>query len=255
MVLSMERWIGKIAVVTGASSGIGAAIAGRLVKEGVKVAGLGRRVERIEENAKKLSEEKGELHAIKTDVTKEEDILNAFKWVADNLGPVSILINSAGIYRDPPLMSGKTEEWKAVIDTNVMGLCIATREAIKSMQANKIDGHILHINSYLGHKIPASPGLSIYATSKSAVTTLTETMRHELIAAGSKIKISSVSPGMVETEMTVFSKILSEERLNLLKQLASIKDEDVVDALIYNLSTPPHVQVHEMIIKPVGEMY
>lgn len=152
--------------------------------------GLARRAHLIEAKSAKLSDETGKLFGVKTDITKEQDILDAFKWIENNLGPVSILINSAGIFRDPPLLSGNTEEWKTVFDTNVLGLCIATKEAVKSMQNHKVDGHIIHINSYLGHVIPASAGLSIYAASKFSVTALTETLRQELLAAGSKIKIS-----------------------------------------------------------------
>ena len=152
--------------------------------------GLARRVQLIEEKSKTLTTSSGILHAFKTDITKEEDVLSAFKWTEENVGPVSILINCAGVFKDPSLMSGKTEEYRRVIDTNVTGLCVATREAVKTMQTNKISGHIIHMNSYLGHVIPPSPGLSIYAASKFAVTALTETLRQELLAAKSKIKIS-----------------------------------------------------------------
>jgi NADP+-dependent farnesol dehydrogenase len=154
------------------------------------VVGLARRVERVEETAKKLQGKKGKLHAVKADISKEEDILKAFKWTSDNLGPVHILVNNAGIIQETNLVGGDTEKWKSIFDTNVMGLCIATREAVKIMQDKKIDGHIIHINSTLGHGIPPLPGLNVYPASKFAVTALTETLRHELRHLGLKIKIT-----------------------------------------------------------------
>ena len=122
--------------------------------------GVARRSERIEERAKQLSGKKGKLHAIKADLTNEEDILNVFKWAKDKLGPVHILINNAGRGLYGPLTEGKTEDWKSVFDLNVLGLCIATREAVKIMKENKINGHIIHVNSVLGHQV-LYPGLSM----------------------------------------------------------------------------------------------
>ncbi|XP_060523702.1 farnesol dehydrogenase-like [Cylas formicarius] len=254
MVLSLDRWVGKVAVVTGTSAGIGAAIAEALVKSGVIVAGLARRKERTEELSKKLSGEKGKLHAVKCDVTSEEDIVQAFKWVKENLGPVSILVNNAGLAQATSLIDGDTAKWKKVLDTNVLGLCIATREAIKDMKANNIAGHIFHINSVAGHKVVAPPILNIYFASKFAVTALAETLRYEINSQNLKIRITSVSPGLVETEILEvnFGNVLD---LNAPELKIALKSEDIADAVIYALSTPPHVQVSEVTVQPVGEIY
>jgi NADP+-dependent farnesol dehydrogenase len=99
-------------------------------------------------------------------------------------------VNNAGIIQQTNLTEGDTEKWKRVLDTNVMGLCIATREAVKVMKANKIDGHIIHINSIAGHTVPNFPGLNVYPASKHAVTALTETLRQEFNHLGLKIKIT-----------------------------------------------------------------
>ncbi|KAJ3651661.1 hypothetical protein Zmor_017686 [Zophobas morio] len=252
MVLSLERWVGKVAVVTGASSGIGAAIAEFLVDNGITVAGLARRSELIEEKAKQLSAKPGKLHAIKTDMTKEEDILNAFKWTEENLGHVYILINSAGVAKDNFLRNGDTADWKQTFDVNVMGLCIATREAIKIMSANNINGHIIHINSVLGHKVVPFPGINVYIASKYAVTALTETLRQELSVIDSKIKTTSISPGLVATEMTNFDIECSEDSENILKSMPPLKTEDIAEAVGYVLSTAENVQINELTITPVG---
>lgn len=151
--------------------------------------GIARRKERIEELANELKGEKGKLYAVKADVRKEEEILEAFKWIKENAGPVHILVNSAGIFRVTSLGNGDTQMWKDVLDVNVLALCIASREAIKDMKANNVDGHIIHINSIGGHR-PGVPTSNLSGASKYCVTALTETLRQELNATGSKIKIS-----------------------------------------------------------------
>ena len=130
------------------------------------------------------------MHAFKADISKEEDILKAFKWVTENLGAPHILINNAGVIQQTTLVEGDTEMWKKIFDINVIGLSIATREAVKLMRENKIDGHIVHINSTLGHKIVYQQFSNVYPASKYAVTALTETLRQELNHLGLKIKVS-----------------------------------------------------------------
>ncbi|KAJ3660781.1 hypothetical protein Zmor_005212 [Zophobas morio] len=256
MVLSMERWKGKVAIVTGASVGIGASIVEKLVEAGLQVVGLARRSEQVEENAKKLAGKSGKLHAFKADISKEEDILKAFKWVTENLGPLHILVNNAGVVQQTNLVEGDTEKWKKIFDTNVIGLSIATREAVKIMKENKIDGHIVHINSTLGHKIVYQPFSNVYPASKHAVTALTETLRQELNHVGLKIKISSVSPGVTASELAKTNNIVFDEKVQKArKNWVRLNVEDIANGVMYVLSTPPHVQVHELIIKPLGEAF
>ncbi|KAF2902132.1 hypothetical protein ILUMI_04040 [Ignelater luminosus] len=258
MVISMERWIGKVAIITGASAGIGAAIVEQLVEAGLKVVGLARRKEKLEELAKKLEGKKGKLYAYQTDMTKEEDILEAFQWAKNNLGPIHILVNNAGIARTTNLTNGNTKFWKEILDTNVLGLCIATREAVKDMRENNVAGHIIHINSVAGHIVPYFPDLNVYSASKYAVTALTETLRQELNSIGSKIKITSISPGMVATEIVDASykgsgSSPAPELKEFVKKFPYLQANDIADGVMYVLATPPHVQVHELMIRPIGE--
>lgn len=152
--------------------------------------GLARRKQRMLDLAEKLSHASGKMYAIQTDIRNEEDILKAIEWVKSNLGPIHVLINNAGVTRNAPLIDGATDEWKNVMDTNVMGLCVATREVIRNMRANNIDGHIIHINSIAGHYPVPIPDANVYTGSKYAVTALTETLRRELLEIGSKIKVT-----------------------------------------------------------------
>lgn len=241
--------MGKVAVVTGASSGIGAAIAQELARAGLRTVGLARRVDRVEALKGSLPvQAAGRLHAFKCDITNEEDILRAFRYVAENFGGVDVLVNNAGIARDcTALMSGNSRDIREIFDTNVLGLIMCSREAFQSMKSRGSDGHIIHINSVAGHHVLDIPRQSVYSPSKFAVTALTETMRTELRIEGTKIKVTSISPGLVKTE------ILDE--IPSVSHLPMLLPEDIANAVLYVLGTPPRVQIHELTIRPVGEPF
>lgn len=192
----MERWVGKVAVVTGASSGIGAAIAIDLVKSGINVVGLARRLERVEALKDSIPETAtAKLYPMKCDLTNEDDIKNVFAWVENNLGGVDILVNNAGIIRTMNLLDqNNTEDLRATIDTNILAVVLCTREAFHSMRNRAVDGHIVHINSCAGHSIPyfvgMYPSFNIYPSTKFAVTAMTEVLRQELQSFKTKIKVT-----------------------------------------------------------------
>ncbi|XP_058834737.1 farnesol dehydrogenase-like [Topomyia yanbarensis] len=244
----MDRWVGKVAVVTGSSSGIGAATAKALVNAGMIVVGLARRVERVEALKLELKQaDRDRLHAIKCDVSKEEDILKTFKLVEEKFGGVDVLINNAGIVRDTKLIEAETQKVREVIDTNVMGLVLCSREAFKSMKKRSVDGHIVHINSVAGHLVPNFANLNIYPASKFAVTAITETMRQELRTEGTKVKVTSISPGVVKTEIIPADVVATG--------MPFLESEDIAEAVLYVVGTPPRVQIHELTIKPIGEIF
>lgn len=253
----MERWVGRVAVVTGASAGIGACLAQELVKKGLNVVGLARRVEKIEELSRNLKTTPAKLYALKCDVTKETDVKEAFKWVKSNLGGVDILINNAGGDSYNTLIDGPAENWKAIFDLNVLALSVCTKEAIQCMRDRNVDdGHVVHVNSTLGHVVPpAEVGLSMYSASKHAVTMLTEGLRQEILNLKSKIRVTSISPGLVKTDFLTSSgsKILTPE--TVYPATPHLMPEDVVEAVLFALGCPPHVQIHDMTIYPVGGRY
>ncbi|XP_069683513.1 farnesol dehydrogenase-like [Periplaneta americana] len=249
----MERWSGRVAVVTGASAGIGAAIAQELVKKGLKVVGLARREERMQELANSLKSAPGKLHPIKCDVTKEEDVKEAFKWVKDNLGGTDILVNNAGVASFNTLIDGPVENWRKIYDLNVLALCMCTKEALQSMKEKGVDdGHIIHINSIAGHKV--LDFFCLYSSSKHAVTALTEGLRCELVKQKSKIRVTSISPGAVKTEIIEVSG-LTFNKMDEYKTMPFLDSKDIADSVLYVLGTPPHVQIHELTIIPVGEPF
>ncbi|XP_050323116.1 farnesol dehydrogenase-like [Bactrocera neohumeralis] len=248
----MERWLGRVAVVTGASSGIGAACATYLADNGMLVVGLARRKERIEALRETLKPEAGQrVHAIQCDVRKEQEIVDAFKGIESEFGPVAVLVNNAGIMRGSDLVSeGNSSDLRDTIDTNVLAVAYCTREAFRAMREHGGDGHVFLINSIAGHSFSNVPGLSwnLYPSSKYAVTAMTEVYRQEFLKYNTKVKVTSISPGGVLTEILP-AHLLPEDKTGL----PLLKPEDVADALIYCLQTPPHVQIHELTIKPLGE--
>ncbi|XP_058123688.1 farnesol dehydrogenase-like [Anopheles ziemanni] len=245
----MDRWVGKVAVVTGSSSGIGAAIAKDLAKAGMITVGLARRVERIEALKNELPADAAKrLHAFKCDVSSEADIDATFKLIEEKFGGVDVLVNSAGTVRSNNLLDhGTAADLRATLDINVTGLVLCSQWAYKSMVARSFDGHIVHINSIGGHLVPNLPKFNIYTASKHAVTAITETMRQELRDAGTKIKVTSISPGIVETDIL--------EPLEGIAGMPMLQSEDISQAVLFAIGTPPRVQVHEIIIRPVGELF
>ncbi|XP_063233756.1 farnesol dehydrogenase-like isoform X2 [Bacillus rossius redtenbacheri] len=240
----MQGHHGALAGKTGASAGIGAAVARGLVARGLREAGLVRRVDKVQELGASLDGAPGQLHAVPCDLTREEDILAAFQWVDANLGGVDVLVNNAGILHVAPLANGNPEHWREIMKVNVLALSICTREALKSMKKRKVDdGHIIHINSVAGHFPSRVPGVSMYAASKHAVTALTEGLRRELVGSGSKVKVTSVSPGVVHTDM-----------VSKFGAVKGLQPEDVAASVIFSLSTPPHVQIHEVMLRGVPEV-
>lgn len=193
----MEKWHNKVAVVTGASAGIGAACCKALVDNGMVVVGLARRQERIEEmrNVWPNDETKQKrLHGIKCDVRQESDVVQAFERIVKDYGPIAVLINNAGIIQSTELVKeNNTEELRAIVDTNIMGVAFCTREAFKTMSKNPESlGHVIIINSVAGHKVIHFPGMStnMYPASKHAVTAMAEVYRHEFLLHQTKLKVT-----------------------------------------------------------------
>lgn len=248
----MERWHKRVAVVTGASSGIGASIVKYLANNGMLVVGLARRVERIEALRNAASAEaRKRIHAIRCNICNENEVIAAFKEITSKFGPIAVLVNNAGILRNSSVLAdGNTQDIRDIIETNILGVVYATREAFRSMKAHGGEGHVFLMNSVAGHKVTAgNVPMSIYAPSKYAITALTEVYRNEFNHERTKVKVTSISPGFVETE------IITQRIRDELKDFSVLSADDIADALIYCLQTPPHVQIHELTIKPLGELF
>uniref|UniRef100_A0A1B6DZK4 Dehydrogenase/reductase SDR family member 11 n=1 Tax=Clastoptera arizonana TaxID=38151 RepID=A0A1B6DZK4_9HEMI len=247
----MDRWTGRVAVVTGASSGIGAEVVKELVGQGLVVVGLARRVERIQKIAEDLREEKGVLHSLKADLTVEQDIVDAFKWIQENTSGVDILINNAGTTSFHTLTEevSTVQAWKNNFDLNVIGASICTREAVRLMKSKNLqDGIIININSISGHRV-VSRYFPMYTASKFAMTAMSECLKRELSASGSKIRVTNLCPGAVHTEFGML-----EPDFPSWFKLPYILDgillpSDIAHAVKFVLSTDPRVHIKELIIQ------
>lgn len=135
---------------------------------------MARREDRLKSLGDTLLGEKGEFYGFPTDMAKEEDIIRAFAWTNENVGPVHVLVNNAGVFRPVPLLDFRTEDAKEILDVNVLALTIATRQALKIFKDDNIDGYIININSITGHQIYDQPNLSMYSAAKFAIKALTE---------------------------------------------------------------------------------
>ncbi|XP_069124692.1 dehydrogenase/reductase SDR family member 11-like [Argopecten irradians] len=250
----MERWTGRVALITGASVGIGAALARRLVKHGMKVVGCARNVQQIQDLANELKNEKGSLTAIKCDLTKEEEILDMFAKVKAEFGGVDVCVNNAGLAHNAPILSGETQQWREMLDVNVLGLSICSREAVKLMREKGIDdGHLILLNSMSGHRIiNSSPG-HFYSATKYMVTALTECLRQELNEIESHIRVTGISPGMVYTEFQgrMFKDMSKGDAI--CTAYKTLEADDIVDSIVYALGAPGHVQVHDILLRPTEQ--
>ncbi|XP_067866433.1 dehydrogenase/reductase SDR family member 11a isoform X3 [Heterodontus francisci] len=223
----MERWKGRVALVTGASVGIGAAIARALVQHGMKVVGCARSVDKIEKLAAECESAGyvGTLVPYKCDVTSEEEILSMFSAIKTLHQGVDVCINNAGLAHPEPLLSGRTEFWRNMIDVNVMAMCICTREAYQSMKERNIDdGHIININSVVGHVTYSDAIIHFYIATKCAVTALTAGIHDELHDQKSHIRTTV------------------------------LEAEDIASAVVYALGAPLHIAIGEIIIRPVEQI-
>lgn len=190
----MERWQNKVAVVTGASSGIGAAIVLDLIENGLQVVGLARRLERVEALRERLPPEKqGNLTALPCDVSDMQSVNEAFDTIVAKFGGIDILVNNAGSLKQGQLVNMNVKEIQQILQTNVMGIVHCTQRAFKSMKERNFPGHVVLINSVAGHGVVApggTPDTNIYCPSKFAVTAMTEIYRQEFKGLDTKIKVT-----------------------------------------------------------------
>ncbi|KAL7635040.1 UNVERIFIED_CONTAM: hypothetical protein RMT77_014025 [Armadillidium vulgare] len=249
----MEKWKGRVAMVTGASSGIGAAICEDLVKHGMKVVGAARRIEKMQELGEKLKNEKGTFLPVECDVTKDEDIYALFDKIKETFGGVDVCVNNAGIVGTGlDLLNGKPEEWRQITNVNVIALCLCSKLTVNSLQERGVDdGHIINISSLAGHKVYPFGESHFYTGTKHAVQALSEGLRQELQADNSGIKLSVVSPGLVKTE--VFNHIHGSSMYDKIYEgNTSLKSEDIADLVSQILSAPPYMEVLDIIVSPRG---
>ncbi|MFS0516026.1 SDR family oxidoreductase [Nostoc sp. UIC 10607] len=240
----------KVAIITGASSGIGEATAIALAAEGAKVVIAARRSDRLEALAKRIESSGGQALPIVTDITDETQANNLIQKANAELGRVDILVNNAGIALTGNIDGGNTSDWRRMFDVNVFGLLYATHAVLPIFKAQS-GGHIVNISSVAGRL--ARAGVGIYNATKWGVNAISESLRQEVLK--DNIRVTIIEPGLVETEINNYitdpiSKQISEERRKSIKALES---DDIARAIAYAVTQPPHVNVNEILIRPTQQ--
>ncbi|MCG6134620.1 MAG: SDR family NAD(P)-dependent oxidoreductase [Nostoc sp. LLA-1] len=245
-----EKLDGKVAIITGASAGIGEATAIALAVEGAKVVIAARRGDRLEALAQKIATNGGQALPIVTDITDETQANNLIHKANAEFGRVDILVNNAGIALTGNIDGGNTSDWRRMFDVNVFGLLYATHAVLPIFKAQGV-GHIVNISSVAGRL--ARAGVGIYNATKWGVNAISESLRQEVLK--DNIRVTIIEPGLVDTEINnhitdPISKQISEERRKSIKALES---EDIARAIAYAVTQPPHVNVNEILIRPTQQ--
>ena len=230
----------KTALITGASSGIGAACAKALANKGAKVVLTGRNQTSLEQ----LSEEIGGRYMV-ADISQNDEVIKLFDEIGES---IDILVNNAGIAPKASIIEGKIESFEDLLRVNVLAVVHCCQLAIKKFDPST-GGQIINISSMSGHRVPPSGGF--YAATKFAVRAITEALRYELKIQKNKTRVSMISPGFVDTPLLDNYFKGSEEKLSELRErLEMLKPEDVANSLIHILESPNHVEIGDIMMRP-----
>jgi NADP-dependent 3-hydroxy acid dehydrogenase YdfG len=243
-----RRLNGKVALVTGASSGIGAAASRALAAEGARLAIAARRVQRLAELAGEIHEAGGEALVIETDVTDEAQATAMVTKAIQHFGRLDILLANAGVGVAAPFQNTTTQEYRRMLDVNVLGALYPIYATLPAMKRQG-DGHIAIISSGTGRYIHPS---TVYSGTKHAVSAIAESLRREIGSYG--IRVTCIEPGAVRTEFTARMRDdvrrSVEQRLGNMEQLGS---EDIAAAIVYAVTQPPRVNVNILTIYPTQQ--
>ncbi|MCZ2201666.1 SDR family oxidoreductase [Cylindrospermopsis raciborskii] len=241
----------KTVLITGASSGIGAACATVFGQENCRLILAGRRLENLECQAQQLYElYKTETHLLQLDVRDRAAVELAIGSLPSPWSEVDILINNAGLSRGlDKLYLGDIEDWEEMIDTNIKGLLYLTRYVLPGM-VDRGSGHIINLGSIAGHQ--TYPGGNVYCGSKAAVKAISEGLKLDLL--GTPIRVTSIDPGMVETEFSQVRFHGDQERAKKVYEgIKPLTAQDVADVIFFCATRPAHVNINQVILMPVDQ--
>jgi NADP-dependent 3-hydroxy acid dehydrogenase YdfG len=245
----MQNLKEKVVAVTGASAGIGKAIAIKLAENGAKVVLGARNTELLEKVAEEIKSDGGEAVFAKTDVSNKNDLVKLINIAVSQYGKLDVIINNAGVARISRIDELDTDGWDEMIDTNIKGTLYGMAAAIAVFKKQQ-SGHIINIISTSGIKIMPTQG--IYAGTKNAVRTIAEAFRQE---SDGSIRITGISPGFIKTDFSVKSVNTEDMKIaasNAVEALA-ISPEAIANAVIYAISQPKDVEVGDIVIRPAKQ--
>ena len=242
---------GKVALVTGASSGIGAATALALAGAGVKVGIAARRTDRLEELKAEITEKGGEALVIEMDVADPASVEAGVKKLIGTYGAIDILFNNAGLMPLSDIDQFKTAEWLRMVDVNVKGLLNTTATVLPQM-IKQHSGHIFNTSSIAGRKV--FKGLSVYCATKHAVTAFSDGLRME-VGQKHNIRVTCIQPGAVATELydQITDQGYRQQMDDLAQQMTFLQSADVADTIVFAAQAPAHVNVAELFVLPVEQ--
>ncbi|MGQ0376569.1 MAG: SDR family oxidoreductase [Nitrososphaerota archaeon] len=241
---------GKVAMITGASSGIGYATAIALSKGGAKIAIGARRTNLLDKLQNEITQSSGNVFSQKLDVTQKSDCDSFVKAAVKKYGTIDILVNNAGLMPLSFVKRLKVDEWDKMIDVNIKGVLYCTAAVLPYM-LEKQSGHIINISSVAGRII--FPAGSVYCATKHAVTAFSEGLRQEL-SPRSNIRVTTIEPGVVATELT--NTITDDSLKGFIentKKMETLKAEDIANAILFAIQAPSHVNVNEVLIRPTSQ--
>jgi NADP-dependent 3-hydroxy acid dehydrogenase YdfG len=242
---------GKVAAISGASSGIGEATALALAAEGAAVALAARREDRIADLAGRIEKDGGSALAVATDVTDEEQA-NAFVARAhDELGGLDVLVNNAGVMLLGPVAGAPTDQWRQMIEVNLLGLLYCTHAALPIMGAAG-SGDIVNVASVAGRT--ANFGSGVYNMTKWGVVGFSEALRQECSRAG--VRVTAIEPGWVDTELQGHNEhpaVVAGMKKAMEKVERVLDADDIARAITFAVTQPPHVSINEMLIRPTTQ--
>lgn len=240
---------GKTIVITGASSGMGAAAARHLAGKGAAVVLGARRADRIEALVAEITEQGGKAIAVATDVTKRDDLQRLVDAAVETYGRIDVLINNAGVMPLSPLERVKIDEWDQMIDVNLKGVLYGVGAALPQMISQK-SGHIINVSSVAGHKLFG--GSAVYSATKFAVRALSEGLRQEM--APHNIRTTIISPGAVKTELL---EHISEKDVQQANQLyvaeVGVPAETFARLVAFAINEPDNVGINEILFRPTAQ--
>ena len=241
---------GKVALVTGASSGIGEATAVALAAIGIKVALVARRAERLATLAKRIEERGGNALVLAADVADEAEARGVVERAYAHFGRLDIVVNNAGVMLLAPVAESQISDWRRMIDINLFGVMVITNAALPLMKRGGI-GHFVNVASVAGRV--ANPSAGAYAATKFGVVAFSESLRREVYK--DNIRVTVIEPGIVATELGdhithAGMKAGLKERVASLEPL---QPEDVAAAIVYAVSQPAHVGVNEILLRPTAQ--
>lgn len=238
---------GDVALVTGASSGIGRAIAKELANQGAAVAVAARRTDRLESLVDGIEDEDGTAHPVPTDVTDRDEVESMIEETRSELGGLDVLVNNAGVMLLSPVERAKLDELQRMLDVNLMGLMTVTRLVLPGMLEQE-SGHIVNISSVAGRR--ANETYSGYAATKFGVNAFSESLRKE--TAGTGVRVTVVEPGAVATELAthISDDQVIEGLMDRFGDVEILQPEDIAAAVRFTVTQPERVSVNEIMVRP-----